>query len=76
MSLDPRDHREASPKPGKRPPPGWARRQEPIRTCAAPVSRWMIDAVAPQPGDRVLELAAGLGETGFLAAELVLPGGS
>ena len=27
----------------------------------------------PQPGERVLELAAGLGETGMLAAELVAP---
>ncbi len=33
----------------------------------------MIDAVAPQPGQRVLELAAGLGETAMLAAELVAP---
>ena len=29
----------------------------------------------PQPGQRVLELAAGLGETGMLAAELVAPMG-
>ncbi len=28
-----------------------------------------------QPGDRVLELAAGLGETGMIAAELVAPMG-
>jgi SAM-dependent methyltransferase len=35
----------------------------------------MLDAVAPQPGQRVLELAAGLGETGLLAAELVAPAG-
>jgi SAM-dependent methyltransferase len=35
----------------------------------------MIDAAGLQPGQRVLELAAGPGETGFLAAELVEPGG-
>jgi SAM-dependent methyltransferase len=35
----------------------------------------MLDAVALQPGQRVLELAAGLGETGMLAAELVAPMG-
>ena len=46
-----------------------------IDAFGAPVSHWMIDAVAPQPGERVLELAAGLGETGLLAAELVAPGG-
>ena len=46
-----------------------------MREFSAPVSHWMIDAIAPQPGERVLELAAGLGETGMLAAELVAPMG-
>jgi SAM-dependent methyltransferase len=55
--------------------PGWTRRQEEIRTLGAPVSHWMVQAIDPQPGQRVLELAAGLGETGFLAAELVAPVG-
>jgi SAM-dependent methyltransferase len=32
------------------------------------VSDWMVDYVDPQPGQTVLELAAGPGETGFLAA--------
>jgi SAM-dependent methyltransferase len=36
----------------------------------------MIDALALQPGERVLELAAGPGDTGFLAAELIRPGGT
>ncbi len=35
----------------------------------------MLDAVSLQPGERVLELAAGLGETGMLAAERVAPMG-
>jgi SAM-dependent methyltransferase len=35
----------------------------------------MVDALALQPGERVLELAAGLGEAGMLAAELVAPMG-
>ena len=46
-----------------------------MREFSAPVSHWMIDAIVPQPGERVLELAAGLGETGMLAAELVAPMG-
>jgi SAM-dependent methyltransferase len=53
--------------------PGWTRRQEAIRALGAPVSAWMLDALALQPGERVLELAAGLGETGMRAAELVAP---
>lgn len=40
-----------------------------------PVSMALIDAVGLQPGHAVLELAAGLGDTGFLAAELIRPGG-
>jgi ubiquinone/menaquinone biosynthesis C-methylase UbiE len=39
------------------------------------VSHWLVDAIEPQPGHRVLELAAGAGDTGFLAAELIAPGG-
>jgi SAM-dependent methyltransferase len=46
-----------------------------LREFGAPVSHWMVDAVSPRPGERVLELAAGLGETGMLAAELVAPMG-
>ena len=41
-----------------------------------PVSTWMIDHAGLQPGQRVLELAAGPGDTGFLAAELIRPGGT
>jgi SAM-dependent methyltransferase len=36
----------------------------------------MVEAIAPQPGHTVLELAAGPGDTGFLAAELIEPGGT
>ena len=39
------------------------------------MSHWMVEAIEPQHGQRVLELAAGLGETGLLAAELVAPTG-
>ena len=55
---------------------GWAARRESIRTFGMPVSEAMIEAVSPQPGQRVLELAAGVGDTGFLAAELLHPGGT
>jgi SAM-dependent methyltransferase len=36
----------------------------------------MIEALELRPGQRVLELAAGPGETGFLAAPLIAPGGT
>jgi SAM-dependent methyltransferase len=72
-SFDPNAHRAASLAGWEAAAPGWTRRQEAIRGLGMPVSRWMLDAVSPQPGERVLELAAGLGETGMLAAELVAP---
>jgi len=53
----------------------WEAHAEQIRRDTMPVSQWMIDALGPQPGHTLLELAAGPGETGFLAAELVRPGG-
>jgi SAM-dependent methyltransferase len=56
--------------------PGWAATREAFQRVNLPVSHWMVEAIRPQPGHRVLELAAGLGDTGLLAAELVKPGGS
>jgi len=55
---------------------GWTVRRDRWRAFGMPVSEWMIDAVSPQPGQRVLELAAGVGDTGFLVAELLRPGGT
>lgn len=54
---------------------GWGRRAPRIREFGMPVSVWMIEHAGLQPGQRVLELAAGPGETGLLAAELIRPGG-
>jgi SAM-dependent methyltransferase len=70
-----RAHRAASLAGWEEAAAGWIARQQTLRELSAPVSHWMIDAVDLQPGQRVLELAAGLGETGFLAAELVAPAG-
>lgn len=75
MSFDANAHRDASLQGWEEAAAGWVRSQELLREFGAPVSHWMLDAVAPQPGQRVLELAAGLGETGLLAAELVAPVG-
>ena len=75
MSVDPDDFRRASLDNWEAASHGWRRRREQIDTFGAPVAQWLVEAVVPQPGERVLELAAGLGETGLLAAELVAPGG-
>ncbi len=54
---------------------GWESRRDLMRTASMPVSAWMIDALDPQPGQTLLELAAGTGDTGLLAAELIAPTG-
>ena len=55
---------------------GWGKRADRVREHGLPVSMWMIEHSGLQPGQRVLELAAGPGDTGFLAAELIEPGGT
>jgi len=50
---------------------GWERRREQIEKTTRPVTEWMVRALDPQPGDTVLELAAGPGDVGFAAAPLL-----
>lgn len=54
---------------------GWERWQESLRRKTAPVSEWLVDAIDPQPGERILELAAGPGETGLMVAQRLGPDG-
>jgi SAM-dependent methyltransferase len=55
---------------------GWSAEAERMAAATMPVSVWMVDALELQPGHEVLELAAGIGEVGFLAAEQIAPGGT
>src|SRR5919206_3574448 len=54
---------------------GWGQEREAFQRDTVAVSRWLLDAAHLQPGHTVLELAAGPGDTGLMAAELVAPGG-
>jgi len=72
---DPDELRAAARERWERSADGWRRRNERFQAAAMPVSQWLVAAIEPQPGEHVLELAAGVGETGFLAAELIAPGG-
>jgi ubiquinone/menaquinone biosynthesis C-methylase UbiE len=69
------DYRRAARDQWERSAPGWAARRAEIQRAAAGVSRWLVEAIAPQPGQTILELAAGPADTGLMAAELVRPGG-
>jgi len=72
---DPDELRAAVRERWERAADGWRKRNERFQASAMPVSQWLVEAIEPQSGQRVLELAAGVGETGFLAAELIAPGG-
>lgn len=54
---------------------GWGRQADRTRHHGMPVSIWLVDHADPKPGQRVLELAAGPGDTGFLAAQRIGPDG-
>jgi SAM-dependent methyltransferase len=70
------DYREQSRRRWASTAPGWEAGAGAFNRAAMPVSSRMIDAIAPQPGQQLLELATGTGDTGLLAAELVQPGGT
>jgi SAM-dependent methyltransferase len=55
---------------------GWGAQRAVFQTAAEPVSQWLVERVDPQPGLRMLELAAGPGDTGLRAAELLHPMGT
>src|SRR3954451_24235496 len=54
---------------------GWEARAAQFARDTMPVSAALVEAVQPQPGQTIIDLAAGLGDTGFLALELIQPGG-
>jgi SAM-dependent methyltransferase len=51
--------------------PDWGELIGGIDQQLGPAAQWMIDAVAPQPGERVLELAGGPGTLSLMAAAAV-----
>ena len=54
---------------------GWRRRADSVMAFGLPVSARMVEDLAPQPGQTVLELAAGPGDTGFMISEQLRPSG-
>jgi ubiquinone/menaquinone biosynthesis C-methylase UbiE len=51
--------------------PGWEERNEWMIGFTGRVNEWIVERAAPQPGQTVLDIAAGPGDLGFRVAELV-----
>jgi SAM-dependent methyltransferase len=69
MSSD--DYRRTSLETWELMAPGWERWRADLENALTPVRTWLISQLAPQPGETVLELSAGPGDTGFAAAALL-----
>jgi ubiquinone/menaquinone biosynthesis C-methylase UbiE len=69
--MKPEDYRRTSHEIWQAMAPGWERWRGQLADALAPVRRWLVSELAPQPGETVLELSAGAGATGFEAAAIV-----
>jgi ubiquinone/menaquinone biosynthesis C-methylase UbiE len=69
------EHTEHVKQTWERVSPAWERHRDHVFAQTLPVSEWLVDHVEPRTGDTLLELGAGPGETGFLAAQRLGSGG-
>lgn len=46
----------------------WYAQRESLLAASRPIHEWLVDHLDPRSGQHVLEIAAGPGDTGFLAA--------
>lgn len=70
-SFDPEEQRATSRESWESAAGAWGRLADRVREWGMPVSEAMIEALELRPGDRLLELAAGPGDTGLMAAERI-----
>ena len=69
--MEPAEYRRSSYEAWQTTAPGWERWRAQLAEKLSQVRTWLIRELAPRPGDTVLELCAGPGDTGFAAAEIV-----
>lgn len=69
--MDATEFRRASRAVWEAMAPGWDARHAYFEEAARPVTELMLTALAPKPGETILDLAAGTGVVGFAAAHLV-----
>jgi SAM-dependent methyltransferase len=71
MGIDLDTYREQSRQTWGEMAPGWEDRREWMMDITGRVNEWLVQAADPQPGQSILDVAAGTGDLGFLAAERV-----
>lgn len=71
MSPDLDAYREQSLQTWGEMAPGWEERNEWMTDLTAPVNEWIVSHADPQPGQTILDVAAGPGDLGFRVAERV-----
>ena len=69
--MDLQEYRETSLQTWDQMASGWEERREWLLAITGPINEWILDRVGPQPGQRLLDVAAGTGDLGFGAAERV-----
>lgn len=73
--MDLQTYRETSQRIWDEMAPGWEDRREWILGVTGAINEWLVGQVDPQPGESILDMAAGTGDLGFIAAERVGTGG-
>jgi ubiquinone/menaquinone biosynthesis C-methylase UbiE len=73
--VESEDYRSASYEVWQAMAAGWDRERSWMWEASRAVSEEMLRALGPRPGQTILELAAGTGETGFAAARAIAPDG-
>lgn len=75
MPIDLDRYRKVSYETWDRIAPNWDVEREYLHGATAPVNRRMVEQLDPEPGDTVLDLAAGTGDTGFMVLDRIGPDG-
>ena len=69
--MDLQDYRETSLQTWDEMAPGWEDRREWLLGITGAINEWLVEQVDPQPGQTILDVAAGTGDLGFAAAARV-----
>lgn len=69
--MDLQTYRETSLRTWDEMAPGWEARREWILDVTGAINEWLVVQLDPQAGQSILDVAAGTGDLGFLAAERV-----